>query len=157
MSTLHSDPRRILSCTTCHRRKLKCDKQLPCSNCKKSRYECDYPASRRQRRSSKIESNSALRNRVEKLENLIQDLHKQIAAHNIARREPSHNPENDLSKLPNKIIGVFVNENGESRYVGNSFWLALCSVSNSSCSAWKNSMAKQYINLTSFSCLRLEI
>lgn len=43
--------RRILACTRCHKRKLKCDRQFPCAHCRMVKTECVPTASvPRQRR-----------------------------------------------------------------------------------------------------------
>ncbi|KAI5866539.1 hypothetical protein GGS23DRAFT_276103 [Durotheca rogersii] len=51
-SSQSSKPPRVLACTLCHQRKVKCDHNFPCSNCIKSGAECvpTVPARRRPRR-----------------------------------------------------------------------------------------------------------
>ena len=44
-------PHRVLACTLCQQRKVKCDRKYPCANCIKSRAECiPTQAPRRRRR-----------------------------------------------------------------------------------------------------------
>ncbi|KAI4731466.1 hypothetical protein E4T49_00682 [Aureobasidium sp. EXF-10728] len=66
-----------LSCTLCRKRKIKCDKQNPCSNCVASQREC-IPVVRarlpRGRNGGRKGVNSELRNRINRLEGLVQSL-----------------------------------------------------------------------------------
>ncbi|KAI5204269.1 hypothetical protein E4T39_03759 [Aureobasidium subglaciale] len=66
-----------LSCTLCRKRKIKCDKQNPCSNCVSSQKEC-VPVVRarlpRGRNGGRKGINTELRNRINRLEGLVQSL-----------------------------------------------------------------------------------
>ncbi|CAD0082443.1 unnamed protein product [Aureobasidium vineae] len=83
-----------LSCTLCRKRKIKCDKQNPCSNCATSQKEC-IPVVRarlpRGRNGGRKGINSELRNRINRLEGLVQSLNSGLL------------PDNpDLDSLPQK-------------------------------------------------------
>ena len=59
-----SKPRRVLACTVCQQRKLRCDRKQPCSNCTKLRLQC-IPATQvtaRKRRFPERELLERLRN-----------------------------------------------------------------------------------------------
>ncbi|THX53564.1 hypothetical protein D6D06_06034 [Aureobasidium pullulans] len=66
-----------LSCTLCRKRKIKCDKQNPCSNCVTAQKEC-VPVVRarlpRGRNGGRKGINAELRNRINRLEGLVQSL-----------------------------------------------------------------------------------
>lgn len=66
-----------LSCQLCRKRKIKCDKQHPCSNCVTAQKEC-IPVVRarlpRGRNGGRKGINSELRNRINRLEGLVQSL-----------------------------------------------------------------------------------
>lgn len=67
----------LLSCELCSKRKIRCDKRQPCAACVKAGKEC-VPVVRarlpRGRRGGRKEANTELRNRVRRLENLVQSL-----------------------------------------------------------------------------------
>lgn len=45
---LNSNPEKTISCTSCRRRKLKCDRLKPmCGTCHRLKHECSYPERRR--------------------------------------------------------------------------------------------------------------
>ncbi|KAH8805242.1 fungal-specific transcription factor domain-containing protein [Xylogone sp. PMI_703] len=113
------------SCITCHRRKLKCDKQVPCSNCKKSKFDCDYPSSRRTRRKSRPDSSaSALKTRLEKLESLVRNLENELSKN--TGEQPVTPTSQSSEHRQHHEIGRLISEGGQSRYIENSFWVAIC-------------------------------
>ncbi|KAK2768390.1 hypothetical protein FQN54_000245 [Arachnomyces sp. PD_36] len=62
------------SCTTCRRRKVRCNKRNPCSNCTKAGIECIFPAPGRAPRRSKKPADSELLTRLRRLEGVVQAL-----------------------------------------------------------------------------------
>jgi hypothetical protein len=78
--------KRILACTSCQLRKVKCDRKFPCSNCVKARVQCVQAtlAPRRRRFSER-----ALLERVHKYEELLRQ-------HKIPF-DPLHSPRRDDS------------------------------------------------------------
>jgi hypothetical protein len=127
MNALNHNPPNPRSCITCRRRKLKCDKQSPCSGCKKSRFECGYQVPKASQRKTRSDSNSALKARLEKLEHLVQDLSGNTAKDGAARHEKSSPYSLTASKrnVSKREMGRLVVEEGESRYIENSFWVAM--------------------------------
>jgi hypothetical protein len=115
------------SCTTCHRRKTKCDRQSPCSSCKQTNFDCVYLSKPSARSKAKANSNVALKERLEKLENLVQGMSK-VAAGDEPQRETLPVPYMDARSLINteKVeLGRLEIEEGESQYIENSFWVVL--------------------------------
>ena len=64
------------SCTTCRRRKVRCDKRHPCSNCQKAGIECVFPGPGRAPRRSKKPPDTELLARLRRLEGVVQSLGK---------------------------------------------------------------------------------
>ena len=105
---------------------------MPCSSCKKSHFNCDYTGSKHSRKKSQTDSNSALKARLEKLENLFQALHKDAAKSGTEQHDERmmYNADNSQMEAANRELGRLVVEDGESRYIENSFWVALCNEVN---------------------------
>lgn len=81
-----SNHQRVLACTSCQQRKVKCDRNFPCSNCVKYRLQCvQATLAQRKRRFSE----RALLERVRKYEGLLR-------RHKIAF-EPLHSPRREDS------------------------------------------------------------
>ena len=68
-SSHSSKPPRVLACTLCHQRKVKCDRKFPCSNCIRSRAECVPATAVRPRRRRRVTERDLLERlgRCEKL------------------------------------------------------------------------------------------
>lgn len=63
---------RIRSCAVCHRRKVRCDKNLPCSQCIRSGFECSYsPVGPPARRAKKTTINDVA-SRISQMEKTIE-------------------------------------------------------------------------------------
>lgn len=116
------------SCITCHRRKTKCDKTLPCSSCEKLQFECNYPISRRQQR-ARVETQAALKCRIENLEALVDDLRSHVnkeVQENDATLPPSmEEAVAETTQVASRDLGRLVGEEGQGRYMENSFWALL--------------------------------
>ncbi|CAD6573380.1 MAG: hypothetical protein ASARMPRED_006024 [Alectoria sarmentosa] len=66
------------SCTTCRKRKVKCDKRHPCSNCTRAGIECIFPGPGRAPRRSRKPPDTELLARLRRLEGVVQSLGKGI-------------------------------------------------------------------------------
>ena len=64
------------SCTTCRRRKVRCDKKHPCSHCLKAGIECIFPGPGRAPRRSKKPPDTELLARLRRLEGVVKSLGK---------------------------------------------------------------------------------
>lgn len=140
------------SCTTCRKRKVRCDKRHPCSNCSKAGTECIFPGPGRAPRRSRKPPDTELLARLRRLEGVVQNLGKGIdedgeveAAEAEARpvkaeaqerrdRCPDKNAflginkANGQSADPNGLLKEFGRlkvEGGRSRYVSNKFWVSM--------------------------------
>ncbi|KAF9690555.1 hypothetical protein EKO04_011300 [Ascochyta lentis] len=136
------------SCTTCRRRKVKCDKKQPCSNCARAKIECIFPGPGRAPRKSRKPPDAELLERLRRLEGVVQNLNAQVEEHEqeAAERErdsgsrqgsmsercfagssknsPSVAVDNSVEGLESRF-GRLVVEKGRSRYINNSFWASL--------------------------------
>ncbi|MCJ1389916.1 hypothetical protein MMC18_002773 [Xylographa bjoerkii] len=150
VSTSSVNPR---SCTTCRKRKVRCDKKHPCSNCHKAGIECIFPRPGRAPRRSKKPSDSELLARLRRLEGVVQSLGKGADGEDLSpeveethenqqsliddeSEEPPHglglppgcvrrDKVSDSSTKLEKDMGRLVIGGGKSRYVSNSFWANL--------------------------------
>ncbi|RDW75995.1 hypothetical protein BP5796_06816 [Coleophoma crateriformis] len=74
----------IRSCTTCRRRKVKCDKKDPCTNCSKAGSQCVFPAPGRAPRRPRIgakpvsDREAELLKRLHRLEGVVEELSGQV-------------------------------------------------------------------------------
>ena len=64
------------SCTTCRKRKVRCDKRHPCANCSKANIDCVFPGPGRAPRRSRKTPDSELLARLRRLEGVVQSLGK---------------------------------------------------------------------------------
>ncbi|KAI9730697.1 MAG: hypothetical protein M1834_005666 [Cirrosporium novae-zelandiae] len=78
-SAPHFNPR---SCTTCRRRKVRCDKKHPCSNCAKAGIECIFPKPGRAPRKVRKALDTELLARLRRLEGVVQSLGAQVEEEN---------------------------------------------------------------------------
>ncbi len=147
-----SSPLNSRSCTTCRKRKVRCDKRHPCSNCSKAGVECIFPGPGRAPRRSRKPPDAELLARLRRLEGVVQNLGKGIDEEGevIEIAQPSEEPtkpavdEAKSNTLKNcglfrsvpgpentdhggmvKEFGRLVVDEGRSRYVSNKFWNSL--------------------------------
>lgn len=140
------------SCTTCRKRKVRCDKRHPCSNCNKAGTECIFPGPGRAPRRSRKPPDTELLARLRRLEGVVQSLGKGIdedgdveAAE--AEAKPVKAEVEDSGRIcldKNAFLGIHKSsgqsadptgllrefgrlkvEGGRSRYVSNKFWVSL--------------------------------
>lgn len=64
------------SCTTCRKRKVRCDKRHPCANCSKANIDCVFPGPGRAPRRSRKPPDTELLARLRRLEGVVQSLGK---------------------------------------------------------------------------------
>ena len=62
------------SCTTCSRRKIRCNKREPCSNCSKANVDCYFPPPGRAPRKPQKQTEGNLHERLRRLERVIHTL-----------------------------------------------------------------------------------
>ena len=147
-----SSPLNARSCTTCRKRKVRCDKRHPCSNCNKAGAECIFPGPGRAPRRSRKPPDTELLARLRRLEGVVQNLGKGIDEEGevIEIAQPPEEPAKSaaeekkpqtlsdcgmLRAVPGRIppnpdgmvkeFGRLVVDEGRSRYVSNKFWNSL--------------------------------
>ncbi|KAK4905845.1 hypothetical protein LTR49_024936 [Elasticomyces elasticus] len=106
-----------LACVACQRKKIKCDKQGPsCGQCTRSSLQC-VPSSRkpRTRHPRRRAVDSEFRNRISKLENLVDSL-----SGGVGGQDEIHDGEADAAAdatdVPSPTVG---------KYLGSPFWSSL--------------------------------
>lgn len=140
------------SCTTCRKRKVRCDKRHPCSNCSKAGTECFFPGPGRAPRRSRKPQDTEMLVRLRRLEGLVQHFTKgiddvgdlevlealtkplQIEAQGSGDSCPNKDAFLGIHKSsgqgmdPSGLVKEFGRlkvEGGKSRYVSNKFWVSL--------------------------------
>lgn len=117
------------SCTTCYRRKVKCDKVITgCSRCSKAGIPCVFPAR------NGTQGGDELQGRLKSLEKIVQELLRRNEGEKIEREDhhsaevPIPSPvESDTSPIvgtnpPTLKKGRLVTIGGRSSYLTSSFW-----------------------------------
>ena len=112
-----------LACQACQRKKIKCDRFFPCGQCTRSNLSC-VPSTRkpRARHTGKRALDSELRNRISKLENLVESLSGDVApgsSHTDTPDKDEHDAE-PTPEEPSRKSSVAV-----EKYMGSQFWSSL--------------------------------
>ena len=84
-------PQRVLACTLCSQRKVKCDRKFPCANCTKVGAQC-IPAALVPRQRKRRFPERELLDRLQRYEGLLRQ-------HDV-KFEPIHEPDKQLSEDP---------------------------------------------------------
>ncbi len=143
------------SCLECHRRKIKCDRQLPCSYCTKTRVHCVSAQPSRKSRRFPGPTDVDVLTRLRCLEDASAQVDAGTRDGDLDRssfqgRMPPtadqghRNTRSEISPVGEDVTrdhgdedGKLVFEKGKPRYVHNSFWAELdhevCSLSTQSC------------------------
>ena len=87
------------SCTTCRKRKVKCDKRHPCSNCNRAAIECVFPGPGRAPRRSRKPPDTELLARLRRLEAVVQSLGKGVDEEAETTSEPVEVPKPEFEPL----------------------------------------------------------
>ncbi|KAK2596220.1 hypothetical protein QQS21_006368 [Conoideocrella luteorostrata] len=142
--------RKLRSCVTCRKRKVKCDKTSPCSNCRRAEIPCVVPSldkrprwARRLRQTATHpeadgEGADQVFNRLKNLEGLVKQLSGQLEQTNAARgasselkdcRDDSEGAEAGSSPLTTAVSNtqnqygrMVIGDAGRSRYIDSGFW-----------------------------------
>ena len=137
--------RRLISCTICQQRKVKCDKAYPtCSNCVRHRSSCVYVPPAKSQRKKRKSPEDKLIDRLSEYEALLEahgiPLDKSDPAlSKIHDKQGIEPPDNDvrtvLATLPKnengddgtslKLSGKFITDSGKQSFVENSLWNSL--------------------------------
>ncbi|KJX94658.1 hypothetical protein TI39_contig4169g00017 [Zymoseptoria brevis] len=107
-----------LACQACQRRKIKCDRLSPCcGQCQRSNLSCTQSTRKARTRHVKRAGDSELRNRIAKLESLVDSLGGDAGLPQDAatRREDEEASVNTASIVPSAL----------GKYIGADFWQSL--------------------------------
>jgi hypothetical protein len=128
----HEDiPLPIWNCTTCRRRKVRCDRRYPCSQCQKSGINCVFPNSGRlptRRNSSNVSSSSKEKQtelliRLRRLESIIESFETR-RVEQLGDIVQLDNIDAVSNETPSKLAypGAIVQQGNGSLYIGSQFW-----------------------------------
>jgi hypothetical protein len=124
----------IWNCTSCRRRKVRCDRQYPCSHCQKSGTDCVFPASGRlptRKRDLNAEQSSKQRQielltRLRRLESVVKDFEAHHGEHTASR--PTAGGVNTARSDPpsdSSCLGKMVPHRDQNLYVSSGFWASM--------------------------------
>ena len=135
--------RKVLSCTNCRRRKIKCDKNEPCDPCLDNGLDCVFPARRAraaQKKSASLEArDTELLRRLKNLEEIIARNGMDLGPAQLDKaglQNPASDAPLPKNKSPSdraqydiaidKQYAAFVKQQGSrSRHVSGDFWSSL--------------------------------
>jgi hypothetical protein len=118
------------SCTTCSRRKIRCNKREPCSNCCKANVDCSFPPPGRAPRKPPKQTEGNLHERLRRLERVIQTLsNSRPAGERLKTTDPDTASadgmgkpgRSDIDDIANRFGSLIVTEDS-SRYVSPGLW-----------------------------------
>ena len=143
-------PPNLRSCTTCRKRKVRCDKKNPCASCLKTGSVCIFPGPGRAPRRSRKPQDAELMARLKRLEGVVQSLNNvppsegEVEPWGLTVQENPNKIPDTLENLENggclgrkimnkdspppglvKEFGRLSVEGGRSAYVSNRFWVSL--------------------------------
>ena len=98
------------SCTTCRKRKVKCDKRHPCSNCNRAAIECVFPGPGRAPRRNRKPPDTELLARLRRLEGVVQSLGKGVDEEAEPTNEPAEVQKEEFEPLQPNGPGKFDNQ-----------------------------------------------
>ncbi|KAI7182580.1 hypothetical protein KC363_g8700 [Hortaea werneckii] len=117
-----------LACQACQRKKIKCDRSFPCGQCTRSSLQC-VPSTRkpRTRHVGKRAVDSELRNRISKLEGLVESLSGEVGMASGSPGPEDYTPAGESARMPQPV-----QEDPDSmasptvgKYIGSTFWSSL--------------------------------
>ncbi|KAK4579941.1 hypothetical protein LTR86_000142 [Recurvomyces mirabilis] len=107
-----------LACQACQRKKIKCDRTFPCAQCARSNLQCVASSRKpRARHAGKRAVDSELRNRISKLESLVESLSGDVGPQDgVTNGEVSTPDDEDGDEASSPTVG---------KYLGSPFWSSL--------------------------------
>lgn len=107
-----------LACQACQRKKIKCDRLYPCTQCNRSSLPCVSSTRKpRARHTGKRAVDTELRNRITKLEGLVESLSGEVGLEDRAASDEPSNPTVELAESASSpTVG---------KYIGSPFWSSL--------------------------------
>ncbi|SMR50393.1 unnamed protein product [Zymoseptoria tritici ST99CH_3D1] len=117
------------ACTTCTRRKVKCDKaKAPCSACHKGRMECIYVAPPPRERKRKRKPVEELQDRLERCEQLLRENGIQVKpVENVSPVDSTTSvgnavPDTKPGTASEGVSGTLLQGPGKTRYIDSNIW-----------------------------------
>ncbi|KAK3110990.1 hypothetical protein LTR53_014179 [Teratosphaeriaceae sp. CCFEE 6253] len=106
-----------LACQGCQRKKIKCDRNFPCGQCTRSNLQCTASSRKpRTRHVGRRAVDSELRNRISKLENLVETLSGEVG---VQDDEAGGEPRDDAAETAEESSPTV------GKYLGSPFWTSL--------------------------------
>lgn len=117
-STIEDRQHIHLACQACQKRKIKCDRSFPCGQCTRSNLHCVASTRKpRARHAGKRTVDGELRNRITKLESLVESLSGEVGLQD-------DSPSGDIS-TPAAELADSASSPTVGKYIGSSFWSSL--------------------------------
>lgn len=117
-----------LACQACQRKKIKCDRLFPCGQCTRSALHC-VPSTRkpRARHAGKRAVDSELRNRISKLESLVESLSGEVGAGDgtPGSEDEADEDEDDAQNADSKPNQRQSSSGNVGKYMSSNFWSSL--------------------------------
>lgn len=143
MQNIHTTPSarspklQQLSCITCRRRKVRCNRRDPCFNCVKAGIACVFPEPVRNSRKIRESSRTDLGHRLNRLEDLVQGLQNPTYSDSGTVRSITTSfqecpyLDTDPREAPQKQgspeeFGRLAVDHGCGRYISNRLWASVC-------------------------------
>ena len=124
-STDDSHPTGRLACQACQRKKIKCDRTYPCGQCTRSGLQCAASTRKqRARHAGKRGVDSELKNRIAKLESLVESLSGDIGTSSSSAGSETHAADSEPSQQQPAGSGAAPSMR---KYVASPFWTSLTS------------------------------
>jgi hypothetical protein len=119
-----SHPTGRLACQACQRKKIKCDRTYPCGQCTRSGLTCAASTRKqRARHAGKRGVDGELKNRISKLESLVESLSGDINTAPSSTGSEAYNTDLEVTEQPNKSGSA----PSMRKYVASPFWTSLTS------------------------------
>lgn len=120
-----SHPTGRLACQACQRKKIKCDRTYPCGQCTRSGLTCAASTRKqRARHAGKRGVDSELKNRISKLESLVESLSGDIGTAASSTGSETHGTDSEQSQ---QLPAGSGSAPSMRKYVASPFWTSLTS------------------------------
>lgn len=115
------------SCMNCHRRKVRCDKELPCATCVRTQTQCIYPELEKKKRSKRMPV-SAILSRLAQLEKKVSTMSKtedEGSRHGSLSGSKNASPMSPDWRRPLSEADMLLSSGGQTRYFSDAMMASI--------------------------------